>query len=165
MVDPNQPGDLYNLSKLTGEAACLANADPRVRIARLSNVFGHDPGSDNFLSAVLREAAATGQVLMQTSPQSAKDFIAVSDVCRALAFIAGRGAERLYNVAAGRNTTNAELGLTLEACGIRVTYATEAPTAGFPAIDTSRLRSLGFSSRRSVTEALPELLEQTKSPR
>src|ERR1039457_2553989 len=38
-VNPCEPSDLYNLSKLTGEAACLAFKKKNVRIARLSNVY------------------------------------------------------------------------------------------------------------------------------
>jgi len=162
-VDPNDPSDLYNLSKLTGEAACLAQPNPAVRIARLSNVFGHDPQSDNFLNAVLREAARDGRVVMRTGPGSAKDFIAVEAVCSALAAIAVRGTERLYNVAAGRNTTNAELAAALAAHGTPVTYAPGAPTTDFPVIDIARLRGLGVAAGRSVTEALPGLLEQMRS--
>ena len=162
-VDPNDLSDLYNLSKLTGEAACLANANPAVRIARLSNVFGYDPGSDNFLNAVLREAAGAGRVLMRTAPASAKDFIGVGDVCQALAMIAAGGAERLYNVAAGRNTTNAEIAAALDARGIAVAYAPDAPTTGFPLVDVTRLRALGITEGQPVAEALPGLLEQVKS--
>jgi len=162
-VDPNDPSDLYNLSKLTGEAACLAHPSPAVRIARLSNVFGHDPQSDNFLNAVLREAARDGQVLMRSGPGSEKDFIAAEDVCRALAVIAARGEARLYNVAAGRNTTNAEIAAALDACGAPVTYTSDAPTTAFPVIDVSRLRGLGIAPGRSVAEALPGLLEQVRA--
>ncbi len=162
-VDPNDPSDLYNLSKLTGEAACLAHPNPAVRIARLSNVFGHDPGSDNFLNAVLREAARDGRVTMRTGPASEKDFIAVEDVCRALAAIAAYGTERLYNVAAGRNTSNAEIAAALADAGIPVAYAPGAPTTGFPIIDVSRLRGLGVAPGRAVARALPDLLARMRA--
>ena len=162
-VDPHDPSDLYNLSKLTGEAASLAHPNPAVRIARLSNVFGHDPASDNFLNAVLREVARDGQVTMRSGPTSAKDFIAVEDVCCAVAAIAARGEARLYNVAAGRNTTNAEIAAALAGLGAPVSYAPGAATTDFPVIDVTRLRGLGIGPGRAVTDALPDLLEQTRA--
>ena len=33
-VDTNDPSDIYNLSKLAGESICLANPNPKVRVAR-----------------------------------------------------------------------------------------------------------------------------------
>ena len=37
---PGDTSDLYNLTKLAGEALCLAAPDRTVRVARLSNVYG-----------------------------------------------------------------------------------------------------------------------------
>jgi len=162
-VDPSDPSDLYNLSKLTGEAACLASPNPAVRVARLSNVFGHDPASDNFISAIVREAVGSGRLVLRTSPQSAKDYIAVADVCRAMAAIAAQGDGRLYNVAAGRNTTNAEIAEALAvSTGCRILYEPEAPTIKFPKINVARLRSLGVPEGVSIAWAMPSLVERVR---
>jgi nucleoside-diphosphate-sugar epimerase len=159
LVDPNQPGDLYNLSKLMGEAACLAAPNPAVRIARLSNVFGHDPASDNFISSIVRAAVTTGQVRLATDPLSAKDYIAVADVAAALERIAVAGTHRLYNVAAGRNTTNAEiLDALVQASGCTVEVAQDSPLVEFPRIDVERLRALGVSANTGVVQAMPDLV-------
>jgi nucleoside-diphosphate-sugar epimerase len=158
-VDPCDPSDLYNLSKLTGEAACLASANPAVRIARLSNVFGHDPGSDNFINAIVREAVTTGRVVLQTSPESAKDYIGVQDVCRALAAIAAHGRDRLYNVASGQNTTNADIAAALAAaCGCSVTFKSTAATVRFPRVSVERLHALGVFTGAAVTAAIPDMV-------
>ena len=159
IVDPNRPGDLYNLSKLMGEAACFAVADPAVRIARLSNVFGHDPASDNFISAIVRDAVTTGRVRLATDPLSAKDYIAVADVAAALERIAVGGVDRLYNVAAGRNTANAEILAALAAAsGCAVEVAQDSPVVEFPKIQVERLRALGVSANMGVVQAMPELV-------
>ena len=158
-VDPNQPGDLYNLSKLMGEAACLAMANPAVRVARLSNVFGHDPASDNFIASIIRDAVTTGQVRLATDPRSAKDYIAVDDVCEALRRIAVAGQDRVYNVAAGANTTNAEiLAVLAAASGCTVVTAPDSPVVVFPRIHVDRLRALGVVSGVSVLAQAPDLV-------
>lgn len=69
-ASPLDPSDLYNLSKLTGEAICLASGREKVRVARLSNVVG--PGeakSDTFLGALCREAGS-GRIQLQTDRKS-----------------------------------------------------------------------------------------------
>ena len=158
-VDPNQPGDLYNLSKLTGEAACLAHPNPAVRIARLSNVFGHDPASDNFIGSIVRDAVGAGRVRLMTDPRSAKDYIAVADVVVALERIAVTGGDRVYNVAAGVNTANGEILSALAAAsGCAVEFEPDSPLVEFPPIDVHRLRALGVPAGTPVIEAIPDLV-------
>ncbi len=167
-VDPAAPDELYNISKLAGESLCLALPNPRVRVARLANVYG--PGMDgksgtrgNFLAAVLREAAAKRFVELETALASAKDYIAVDDVVRALERIALHGTERLYNVASGRNVTNKQIAETLRAhCGATVVAKPGAPAVVFPEIDTGRLAALFDGAKRKwapadLIEHLPAL--------
>jgi len=162
-ADPSDPSDLYNLSKLTGEAACLTSPNPAVRVARLSNVFGHDPGSDNFISAIVRDAVTTGNVLVRSAPQSAKDYIGVGDVCRAMEVIAAVGGARLYNVASGRNTPNADVVQALVAAtGCAAAFEADAPTVTFPSINVTRLRALGMLDGQSIVEAIPNLVDQMR---
>jgi len=155
-----QADDLYNLSKLMGEAACLALADPSVRIARLSNVFGDDSASDNFLTSIARDAVTHGLVRLQTSLASTKDYVWVEDVVRALRAIARGGHHRVYNVASGRNTSHAALldGLA-SATGCRSEVPPSAPLTRFPPISVARLRGLIDWKPMPVTEAIPAIVE------
>jgi nucleoside-diphosphate-sugar epimerase len=145
-VDPSDPSDLYNLSKLAGEALCHAHDNRRARIARLSNVY--DTAADgaaetaDFLPSVIR-AARAGAVTFATGPDSAKDYIRVDDACRALERIALSGAERCYNVAAGRNVANGEIAEVLaRIAGCTTSTEPGAPAPRFPRIDTARIAAL-----------------------
>jgi nucleoside-diphosphate-sugar epimerase len=163
-VDPTDPSDLYNLSKLTGEAACLAQARPEVRVARLSNVFG--PGMDraNFLGSILADAAANRPVRLGQAADSAKDYVAIDDVVEALVRIAMDGTERLYNVASGIDTTHGELLAGLEALtGHAGDVAAHVPTVKFPAIEVSRLRALIDWRPVAVLDRLGELLAAARA--
>ncbi len=138
---------LYNLSKLTGEALCLGQSSAGFRVARLSNVIGRGSAPINFLQAVIDEARQKGTVTLQTSAESAKDYIDIDDVCRALEFIALKGRRRLYNVASSISTSNREVASCIHRhLGATVAYASGARTVTFPSIDISRLRGeFGFS--------------------
>lgn len=159
-LDPASPGDLYNLSKLMGESVCLSVDRPNVRVARLSNVYGPDWTSDNFLSSVIRSAVDHGSVVFRSAPDSTKDFIAVEDAVRVLAGISIRGRERLYNVASGQPVTNAQLAGTLKGWGSAVAFEEGAPRVAFPIIDTTRVREEFAFTPRSVLDDLPGLLAQ-----
>ncbi|MCH9638131.1 MAG: NAD(P)-dependent oxidoreductase [Betaproteobacteria bacterium] len=137
-VSPNNPGHLYNLSKLTGEALCLSSG-LKTKIARLSNVFGQAMRPKNFIHQILQEAASRGKVHFLTAPQSAKDYVSVHDIIRWLPQIAIQGKHNIYNVASGKNTSNTDIAVLLKENGVAVSYAEDAPEWSFPVIDTNRL--------------------------
>lgn len=102
-VNPNNFSDLYNISKLMGESVCLSFLNPKIRIARLSNVLGNDFKSENFVSSLVRDLYNNQKIVLETSPYSEKDYIYIEDVVKLLALIAEHGNERIYNVASGFN--------------------------------------------------------------
>jgi nucleoside-diphosphate-sugar epimerase len=156
---PGNPDHLYNLSKLMGEAACLGSGLANARVARLSNVFGADLASANFLTEVLREAVDTGRVTLRTGLASAKDYVWLGDVVRALEAIAVRGTEPITNVAFGVNTTHGEIVEAIRReTGAEVSVAPEAPVVTFSEIATARLDALGVADRLPLSAAIGDLV-------
>lgn len=157
-VSPGNPDHLYNISKLMGESACLGSGLANVRVARLSNVFGRDLASENFLTSVLREASTEKRVSLRTGLASEKDYVWVGDVVRALEAIAVRGSDPITNVAFGRNITHGEvMGALRSSMGVEVHVAPGSPTVAFPEIATGRLDKLGTGPRTSLLSMLDDL--------
>lgn len=148
-VSPGNPEHLYNLSKLMGESLSLSSGR-KTRVVRLSNVFGRAMPQQNFISQVLAEAARTGRVKFLTAPQSVKDYVSVTDVIRWLPQIAQHGSHTTYNLASGKNTSNAEIAALLAQRGVAVSYAVDAPEWSFPVIDTRRLAQEFGSAQSSL---------------
>lgn len=161
-VDVADPSDLYNLSKLAGESLCRSCGRSGVRVARLSNVVGHDPGSQNFLAALVREALA-GRIVLQSDPASSKDYILLDDVVRLLPRIAVDGRDWIYNVASGIKLSHGQVAARLaELTGCAVASQAAAPAQSFPEIDIARIRS-EFNYRPSpVLEVLPQLVDSAR---
>lgn len=136
LVRSDSASDLYNLSKLMGESIVLnAHANGATGIvARLSNVIGDGDTSDMFIPAILREARTTGAVVFQGAPESAKDYVAMADVCRWLINLGLTGQRQIYNLASGVNTTTREIADCLAGNGIRVSFVEGAPNTTFPHI-------------------------------
>jgi nucleoside-diphosphate-sugar epimerase len=157
-VRPADPDHLYNISKLMGESLCLA-ASSRTRVVRLSNVYGGDVSSENFLTSIIKEALNTGRIRFQTSLDSAKDYVSVSDAVDVLIKIAARGRERIYNVASGSNVSNRELAERIrELSGCEIEVADQAPTVTFPAIDIKRVQTEFGIKAASVLDDMVQLL-------
>ena len=162
-VDPSQPEDLYNISKLMGESLTL-NCRRKARVVRLSNVYGDDFDSMNFLPTIIFEALRNAKITLHSSPESAKDYVNINDVVRHLPKIATGGTAQIYNVASGRNVTNAELAAAIrETTGCQVTFDNKAPRISFPEINIDRVRSeFGFEPR-SLLEDLDDLVATYRS--
>jgi nucleoside-diphosphate-sugar epimerase len=160
-VSPQDPEDLYVLSKAAGEAVALAAGG---RVARLSNVYGPELEDHAFLSVLLRDAVEAGRVTLESSLDSARDFVSLDDVVPLLARIALGGRERVYNVASGIGVTNLELTDALSRLtGCEVLVAPGAPRIVRPAVDISRASGeFGFSPARLLDD-LPGLLRVVPS--
>ena len=157
-VRPGDPGDLYNLSKLAGESLCVASGRP-TRVVRLSNVYGDDLDSENFISEILRQAACEKKVLLRSSPASAKDFVSIDDVTSWLVPVARHGRERFYNLARGENTSNQVLASRLRELGVEVKFTAATSDSIFPRIDCSRVGQEFHAARHDLLEDLPSLLK------
>ena len=157
-VVPSDAGDLFNLSKLTGEALCRQSGRHGVRAVRLSNVLGDDYGSNNFAFSLMRDARSTGRIRLQTALESAKDYIRIDDAVDLILAISQRGIQMTYNVATGYNLTNADV--TASICrGISavVTVEPNAPRISFAPIEVSRIvEEFGYSPK-SVAAYLTHL--------
>lgn len=153
--------DLYDISKLAGEALCQSGQRAGVRVARLSNVLGHDFESRNFVFDLMRQARAEGRVDLRSSLDSCKDYILVEDVLDLLPRIATGGLERCYNVASGVNLAHADI-LTpiVAATRAEIHVADGAPKLAPAPIDISRALSEFSFNPRPVLPALTGLVDQ-----
>ena len=97
-VRPIDADYVYNLSKLTGEAICLARG---FRVARLSNVLGPGDRSENFVASVLEGCEKDGTGDIRFFAALGQGLIDIDDVCRLLVEIAQHGNQQIYNVASG----------------------------------------------------------------
>jgi len=157
-VTPRRPTDLFNISKVMGESIVL-NCGRNVRIARVSNVYGPDFASENFLSSIIRDAITRRKVTFLTAPDSAKDYISVDDAVNGLIQIATRGRDSIYNLASGVNVSHDDLATKLRTLtGCKIEFAPGAQTVRFPPIDIERLRREFGISPSSVLDDLAQLV-------
>lgn len=149
-VLPGNPSYLYNLTKLAGESLCRCSGRAGVRVARLSNVVGAgmDPASGNLIATLLQDSRA-GHVLLQSAPESAKDYIHIEDVLDLLPRIAVEGQASTYNVASGNQTSHAQWLQWLSAStGCSHAVQSDVQLQTFAPIDVSRLKTeFGFAAR------------------
>jgi len=156
---PTDASDLYNVTKLAGEALCLADTRSNIRVVRLSNVYGFGMLEQTFLGEVLREGQRSGRVLFGQSAASTEDYVSLPAVVRLLPRIAASGQHRLYNVAAGENVSHRAIADTLrDILGWQTNFSPDAPTVARLPIDTTRLESEFGPATSHLIADLPTLL-------
>ena len=158
-IAPLDGSDLYNASKAMGESLVLHCGRP-ARVARISNVYGADFASDNFLSSIIRDAVTRNEIVFQTAADSAKDYISVDNVAGSLIEIATSGKERIYNLASGSNVSNGELAEQLHALtGCAIQFSQPSPRVTFPPINIDRLRAEFDFQPSRVLDDMPQLVD------
>jgi nucleoside-diphosphate-sugar epimerase len=136
----SDPSDLYNLSKLLGEALVLQDPRPGLKVVRLSNVIGYGQPISTFIGSLLVEAREQGLATIQQSPDTSKDYVALVDVVRLLPQIAINGRHRLYNLGSGYNKTHADVAAWLNSQGLRARFAVQTYSGlSFPQLSVDRL--------------------------
>ncbi|WP_298985808.1 NAD(P)-dependent oxidoreductase [uncultured Roseibium sp.] len=148
----------YDLSKMLGEALCLSLDQPSVKVIRLSNVYGPDQSKATFLGSLLEDLAQTGKASILESPDSSKDYVAISDVTSLAEMIARRGFHRTYNVASGQPVCHIEIAKTVIAEGLTCTFLPGGRRRVFPTINITRLKEEFDFTPRSLLDDLPQLL-------
>ncbi|SRR6266404_40180 len=157
-IEPSKAGNLYNISKAMGESLALSSGK-KVRIARLSNVYGGDFSSGNFLSSIIRDAVTTRKVTLQTSFDSEKDYISVESVADLLIKIATASSETIYNLASGTNISNFALTERIRnLTGCEVVVTPGAPKIVFPHINIERIRREFNFKPMSVVDDMDRLV-------
>jgi nucleoside-diphosphate-sugar epimerase len=140
-VNVANPSDLYNLSKLMGESIAMHSGRERVRIARMSNVYGADFTSEMFLPSIIRDAVTRGKVTLYTALNSSKDYISVESVVEGLLKIVTQGQQRIYNLASGRSISNQALAEGIgRLTGAVFEVVPNPPTTAFPPISIERMQ-------------------------
>lgn len=160
LVDPFNADDLYTLTKLTGERLCLSSGR-NVKIVRLSNIYGNDVNSDNFLADIVRRIYADGEFTLYSSLSSAKDYLFIDDAVNVLINIALKGKEKVYNVASGHNTSNEQIITELKK-NIHFSYslAQNAVEIKFPIISIKKISTEFNFKPVNITERVSTLIKK-----
>lgn len=158
-VNPNESGDLYNISKLMGESLCLHCGRGGLKVARLSNIVGIRPDPDIFIDQLLEEGCRNGHVVLRTSLESQKDYLYIDDAVKLLLRLALSEQSGIFNVASGEGISNREIvGYLEREMGFTVSVAADAGMWDFIAVDVGKVRSLLDFSPQPFAHYFPHFL-------
>ena len=163
LVNPLDENNLYNISKIMGEAICNSSKKSNVRIVRLSNVTGKNFNSNLFLPSIILESLRSKKITLQTNLQSEKDYVYIDDVVDILPKISLHGNDSTYNVASGKNTTNEQIVKELQKItGCEVEVAKNATKYSFPTISIEKIQNEFDFKPTSILDKFDEIVNEYK---
>jgi nucleoside-diphosphate-sugar epimerase len=161
LVDPANPEEIYNASKVLGEILCLSQARETVRVVRLSNVIGPYATSPSFARSIVADAVDRGVIELESHLDSAKNYVDIRDVVDIIPQIVATGRARLYNIAGANSTTHREfVALIQRATNCTIIERPGMPLKEFPPIAIDRIsREFDFVPR-PVGESLTDMVSE-----
>ena len=101
--------DIYNASKLTGEALCIQSKISNVKITRICHVVDpNDIRRENFVSDICAQAKR-GEIVLNSTLQTKKNYIHISDLSFLLKLIGPFGRKNFYNIGSNNLISNNEI--------------------------------------------------------
>ena len=159
-IDPKDPFDLYNASKITGELLALYCGRTNIKVARLSNVFGFDFNSENFITSIVKDALINKKIILRTTPDSAKDYISVDEVADLLIGLAALRTSGIYNIAGGFNVSNKDILAKIQSLtGCEIEYSEKAERIIFPVLDNQKIvKELNYENKATILDHLETII-------
>ena len=160
-VFPSQDS-IYDISKLLAESLCMSINNPKIRIARISNVYGASQSRNTFLGSLLSDISLKKKLLIKESKDSSKDYISISDLTEILVKISIDGKNRIYNVASGKPITHLDLSKSLKKYTKEpIFFEDNGVLRVFPQINISRIEKEFNFKAKSLLDDLPDLIKHS----
>lgn len=171
-----RPRGVYAIARLAAEHLVASGPDPVV--LRLSNAVGAPAHRDvdrwTLVAADLcRSAVEANELVLRSTGQQWRDFIALGDVVRIVAAAAEPSIPAgTYNLCSGRSTMVRDLAVLVQdrveaRTGRRPTLTAPAPDRPDPLpyrVDPSRLEALGLRAEQALAAAVDEIIDLCLSP-
>jgi nucleoside-diphosphate-sugar epimerase len=97
---PYNPSDYYSWNKTITEKI-LSTEHENVTILRASNVFGFEYKRKTFMGFLMDQLKDKGNIEIDISPFSTKDFISVQDTCKLINLVVEKQLKGIYNISSG----------------------------------------------------------------
>ena len=167
--DHCDPRGFYSITKRTAEQLLISfckTFDVKYRIMRIANVYGQDKtvsARKNVLGFLIELMRHNEPITLYDDGMQLRDYMHVSDICRALKLVIDRGeVNQIYNIASGTALPFREIIEMVkknfesesELVSIETPRFNQIAQAKNFALNADKLKSLGFEQKISLEEGL-----------
>ena len=165
-LNPNYKDFFYNSLKLSAESLCLSLKNKKIKVVRMSNLFGNNFTNQIYLLPnLIRNSITKKQIDISVNKKSSKDFLHVNEAIELMLKIIKKGKHRLYNVASGKNiklSTISEKIKKITDC--KINYKNQNKLVNEPKININRIkREFNFKPKLNLINSLEQIIMNYKN--
>jgi len=165
-INPNINDFLFNSLKLAAENLCLSLPNKRIKVARMSNLFGDNFTNQTYLlPTLIRDSVDKKKINIFINKKSSKDFLYVIEAIDILTKIIRNGKYRLYNIASGKNIKLSKISQKIKKITkCKINYKNQHKLVREPIIDISRVKKeFNFKPKKDLIKFLDQLIINYKN--
>lgn len=165
LINPNNLDDYYNAKKICAESFLLSQKNKRIKILRLSNIYGLSPKSTLLVPTLIKNALEKKIIKIFINKKCSKDFLNIEDIFLILTKIIHQGKENVYNIASGKNISLEKIAKKISLLtNCRIKYLNQKETINEPTINIKKIRKeFNFKPYSNIIDDLPELVNKYKN--
>ena len=165
-INPNIRNFFFNSLKLSAESLCLSLRNKKIRVVRMSNLFGNNFSNQIYLlPSLIRNAVNNKKIDIFVNKKSSKDFLYIDEALELLLKIIKRGKYRLYNVASGKNIELSRIAQKIKKItDCKINYKNQHKLIKEPIIDIRRIKKeFNFKPKKNLVNFLSQLIINYKN--
>ena len=138
----NEKGVYFKSLKLAAESLCLQMNNPKIKIIRLANVFGHYFSNQIYLlPTLLRQSITKRKISIIINKNSKKNYLNVNDAINVILKIINKSKHQIYNVASDKQISIGQISEKIKKfTNCKVLYKNSNIIVNEPKINIQRIK-------------------------
>ncbi len=162
-INPNFKDDYYNIKKICAESFLLSQKK-KIKIIRLSNIYGENFSSPLVLPNFINSAILKGKINITINKNSKKDFLSINDALDLIYKICTKGRGEIYNLASGKMISLIQIAKKIQRItGCKITLKNQKIIIKEPNINISKLKKeFKFKAKGNLINDIEPLIKRFK---
>ena len=160
-VNPTNLDNYYNIKKICAESFLLSQKNKKIKIVRLSNIYGFNPRSTLLVPILIKDAIKKGLIKIFINKNCSKDFLSIEDTFSLVMKIIHKGKDKIYNVASGKNISLDKIAKKVSfLTNCKILYLNQKKIIKEPIIDISKIKKeFKFVPSSNLILDLPKIIK------
>ena len=165
-INPNLKNFYHNSLKLSAESLCLSLPNKKIKVVRMSNLFGNNFTNQIYLlPTLIRSSLNDKKINIFINKKSSKDYLHIDEASDVLIKIIKKGKRKLYNIASGKNIELSKIAEKIKKItNCKINYANQKTMVKEPIINIDRIKKeFNFKPKKDLIKSLSELISNYKN--
>jgi len=164
-INPHKKNNYFNSLKLTAENFCLSQENNKIKIIRLSNLFGNFFENQKFLlPTLIRDSLVKNEIKILINKNSKKNYLYIDDAINVILKIVDKSKYRIYNVASESNIKIGKIAKKIKKItNCKIKYLNQSIKIDEPKININRIKKeFKFKSTCKIEDKIESILHNYK---